>query len=237
MTSSRPAPFIVSGGPKRHDMLKVTTSGTPGGRVEAWDDSQGVRSFKEVWGTMLDSHNCVVSIRPLSEDDLPQLQALLENCSEFLEFQDGRQLSPSAAREQFEDRPPGAAPEAKTLFGVFGDEICGLVGIIDLTLDHPDARTAHLGLMLMDPNCRGRGAGSRAYVQVEEWARIRGAGKIRLGVLAGNDGAMRFWKRAGYLATGETGQYRSKPYSVLEKQIAGPSAEDSSGPANQAGES
>jgi ribosomal protein S18 acetylase RimI-like enzyme len=172
-------------------------------------------------GDMLDSHNCAILIRPLAEDDLPQLQALLENCSEFLEFQDEGPVLPSAAREQLDDVPPGAAPEKRTLLGIFGDEICGLVGLVDLTLDYPDPQTAHLGLMMMDPGCRGRGAGSWAYEQVEELARAKGMRKIRLGVLSGNDGALRFWKRAGYAETGKTGSHGSKQYSVLEKQIGG----------------
>ena len=162
-----------------------------------------------------------VSLRELAEPDLPELQGLLESCADFLEFQDEEPVRSSAARDLLEDRPPGSAPQDKILLGISCGEVRGLAGVIDLILNRPGPGTVTLGLMLLDPDCRGQGIGASAYEQVEEWAKSRGAHSIKLGVLAGNDRGLSFWKSCGYHETGETGRYRSKSFTVLLKHIAG----------------
>lgn len=73
--------------------------------------------------------------------------------------------------------------------------------------------------MLLEPNSRGKGIGNKAYDVLEEWVVSQQFNKIRLGVLFGNEKGLRFWKRMGFIETGEVKQHLSKKVFVLEKHI------------------
>ena len=63
-------------------------------------------------------------------------------------------------------------------------------------------RDGYLGLMLLDPEFRGRGLGKTLLAEAEARARERGAGRLYLGVLQANPRGRAFWQRQGFAATG-----------------------------------
>lgn len=163
-----------------------------------------------------------VTLKKLSNNDLPQLQELLERSSDYLAFQDEEPVKPSAAQELFEAKPDGDADSDKVIFGIFLNQD-NLIGVFDLIKGYSGPKTLSLGLMLLDPCSRGRGIGKRAYKLLEEWATTQQFNKIRLGVLMGNENGLRFWQSVGYKMTGEVKTKirlsLSKEVLVFEKSI------------------
>jgi GNAT superfamily N-acetyltransferase len=122
----------------------------------------------------------------------------------------------SAAQDLFEARPDGIDNNDKVILGIF-DASDQLAGVFDLIKSFPNSRTLMLGLMLLDPSCRGKGYGSMAYEILEEWAVSESFNKIRIGVLFGNERGLKFWEKTGFVKTGEVKEYLSHKVLVLEK--------------------
>ena len=59
-------------------------------------------------------------------------------------------------------RPDGIKDKDKVIIGIFESRE-HLVGVFDLIKNYPNPRTLTLGLMLLEPSCRGKGFGSMAY--------------------------------------------------------------------------
>lgn len=62
---------------------------------------------------------------------------------------------------------------------------------------------AELISMWLDPAVRGRGVGARLVDAVVQWARERGAARLRLWVTEGNEPAVALYRRSGFAFTGE----------------------------------
>lgn len=163
-----------------------------------------------------------VSLRVLTKEDLPQLQVLLEKCSDYLTFQDEVPVKPSAAQDLFNVKPDGVPDKDKVIFGIFNIQ-SQLVGVFDLIKGYSAPKTLSLGLMMLEPFSRGKGIGNKAYEALEQWAMSEQFNKVRLGALIGNEKGLRFWHRMDYIETGEVKtQIRpnlSKKVIVLEKCI------------------
>jgi GNAT superfamily N-acetyltransferase len=79
-----------------------------------------------------------------------------------------------------------------------------LIGLVVLVKDWQRARQWCLRVMLVHPDWRSQGIGSRLYETVVTWSKTQGAAAILIGVLAGNDGAQRFWPRHGFQVVRQT---------------------------------
>jgi GNAT superfamily N-acetyltransferase len=67
-----------------------------------------------------------------------------------------------------------------------------------------DRGIAHLWSMWVDPSARRHGLGERLVAAVRGWANGHGARFLRLGVVAGESDASRFYEHLGFVRTGET---------------------------------
>lgn len=65
------------------------------------------------------------------------------------------------------------------------------------------SRTAEITDLGVTRACRRRGVGRALWRSALAWARERGFEEIELGVVAGNDGARRFWAAAGFVPKSE----------------------------------
>jgi ribosomal protein S18 acetylase RimI-like enzyme len=158
-------------------------------------------------------------LKQLTSNDIPCLQAFLEQCEEYLFFQDEKLLSAGAAEALLFDQPDDSYPHSKVVLGIHTIDQAELVGVVDLIEHYRDYGTLSLVLMLIKPDCRNKELGSTAYHQLEAWAIGRQIRKIRLGVLFGNDHGVRFWKKMGFNETGEIKPYLSNNFFVLEKYL------------------
>ena len=95
----------------------------------------------------------------------------------------------------------------------------GLVGVVEVVRDWPRAGTQNIGLLLLDPAARGRGAGAEILDAVDAWATANGAATLRISVDPANVDGMRFWQRHGFSPVPSVGTH---PTAVaLERPVAG----------------
>jgi ribosomal protein S18 acetylase RimI-like enzyme len=137
----------------------------------------------------------------LDEARIPELQAFLEECGDYLELVTGEQPGPDEAAALLRDLPPGKAPDDKFVLGFF-DAPGHLVGVLDVVRDYPRPREWYLGLLLFGPTSRGRRLGERVYRRLEEWVRAQDGQALHLIVQEQNPRALEFWKRMGFEVLG-----------------------------------
>jgi GNAT superfamily N-acetyltransferase len=135
--------------------------------------------------------------RLLTFSDLPALQNLMEQCSDYVELVSGSPPSTNEAEMLVASLPPGKTLDDKYIFGVFNVD-GELAGILDAVKDYPGERDWWVGLQLLSPDNRGKGTGGQLYQAFENWALAQGARQIQLGVLETNPRAYLFWERLGF---------------------------------------
>jgi RimJ/RimL family protein N-acetyltransferase len=133
----------------------------------------------------------------LTFSDLPDLQDMLEKCTDYMELVYGSPTSSNEAEMLVASLPPGKSLDDKYIIGIF-DKTMQMLGFVDAVRDYPDAGDWWVGLVLMTPNARGRGIGSQLYRAFESWAVGQGAQRVYLGVIEANRRAHTFWERLGF---------------------------------------
>jgi GNAT superfamily N-acetyltransferase len=92
-----------------------------------------------------------------------------------------------------------------------------LVGCVTLRAVDEHRVVAQLRQMAVDPDHQGRGVGAKIVAAAEELAAERGFRRI---ILHARETAIRFYEKAGYVATGETFIEVTIPHRVMVKQLA-----------------
>jgi len=83
--------------------------------------------------------------------------------------------------------------------------------------EEPDA--AHIYSVWIAPEHRDRGLGRVLIQAVIDWARTRGVRVVRLDVTVGNDAAVRFYRRFGFVETGERQHLRAELWSEVMELV------------------
>jgi GNAT superfamily N-acetyltransferase len=139
-------------------------------------------------------------------DDAPALQRLCERCSDYYELEGGAPTPPDAAEDVLKSLPPGKTHADKYVIGIAAPD-GELVAVLDLIRDYPVEGEWWLGLLMLDPDARTVGLGSRILHEVERVVAAAGGAVIHLGVLEHNESAERFWRRHGFTES------RRQPYT------------------------
>ncbi len=134
----------------------------------------------------------------LQEGDLEPLQLFLARNADFSELITGLPPNSSDAQNLLEEAPEGKTATDKTLIGIYSSS-GNLIGVLDAVQNHPESGDWWLGLLLIDPSCRGKGLGRNIYLAFEEWISQAGATNIYLGVVEANHRAFSFWQRMGFV--------------------------------------
>jgi RimJ/RimL family protein N-acetyltransferase len=167
----------------------------------------------------------VVTLRALIGEraEMAELQQVFESSATYVHRATGLPPGPADAQSTYSILPEGKAYDDKFVFGIFVD--ARMVGCADLIRGYPDPGAAHLGLLLIAEEFQRQGIGAEACRQIER--EIRGWGtcsRIRLGIVGTNYHVLPFWRRLGFVKTGETKPYRYanvlSETIVLEKRIA-----------------
>jgi GNAT superfamily N-acetyltransferase len=140
----------------------------------------------------LAQHLELYTIRPLSLDDLGILADLEARASDYSLFMTG--ISPQAddVRALFERHHY----DQVFVFGVFLEyQLVGVLQIFNLEID-----TDFLGLLLIDPDHRQAGLGTRVFETYKIWAKDRGVKQIFLTIPLENT-VFRFWFHLGFEPT------------------------------------
>jgi len=151
----------------------------------------------------------------LDHGDVPRLQALFERCDEFIQLIYRRPVDAREATSLLESLPPDKEIADKFVLGLEtanGD----LAGVLELVRNFPDEGDWFLGLLLLDPRHRGKGAGTRVMDALEAWLLAEGAESVLVAVQDQNGPARRFWERRGYGFVHEIGKVHR-----LRKRLSG----------------
>ncbi len=140
----------------------------------------------------------------LTEDDGPELDALLFRCADFIRLTEGRDPAPGDGRLLLEELPEAAPDVEKMVLGLY-DGPC-LIGVMDLLKDYPAPGVWYLGLMLIEPERRRSGIGAALLGALEDWIAGKGGRALRLGVVEQNAAGHRFWAREGFRDVGTVEQ-------------------------------
>lgn len=120
------------------------------------------------------------------------------------------QLDPRASAES----RPGSAPRLWAMASIIADLLAPSVW--------------HVGLFMVSTSLHGSGRAAALYASLESWMRSQGARWLRLGVVAGNERALSFWRRQGYerarLRVGVPMGKRVQTVLVMYKALAAGSA-------------
>lgn len=105
-----------------------------------------------------------------------------------------------------------------------------MVGYLDLVRDFPSTGEWHIGLLMLDPQMRSSGLGSRIYEATAAWVASRGGHTIFLGVLEQATRAEQFWRHLGFEEvsrqsyTSETGRTKSRVIIMRHRLVHPPAA-------------
>ena len=134
----------------------------------------------------------------LAAADIAELQRFYDENPLYFELVMGERPQPDSARETFHRMPPDDMTFTRKWVMGFRDEAGTLVGMADALEDLIADDVWHLGLFIVATKLHGAGAARTLYDALERWMRAGGARWLRLGVVAGNTRAGRFWEKCGY---------------------------------------
>jgi GNAT superfamily N-acetyltransferase len=144
--------------------------------------------------TSISVEGCEVA--PLAFDD-GRIAALLNACQDYFVQHHGIEPGPQALQGLVADLSPEKRARDLMLFGITTPE-GGLIGVLILIRDWDRRRQWCLRNLMLVPERRGDGLGGAIYARVSAWAKSQGAAAMLVGVLAANEGAVRFWQRQGF---------------------------------------
>ncbi|ALO66143.1 N-acetyltransferase [Arthrobacter alpinus] len=148
-----------------------------------------------------------MNVREVVLTDDPALQRLMLSNAGYTRRVEGGALGADAAREVLSTLPPGAGANQKWGLGVWEGDL--LVAFADVIVGWPDPATAHIGLLMTDGAREGQGLGRTLHTAlVEGLIDLRTVTVMRLSIVDTNASvAEPFWKKIGYIATGDVVPY------------------------------
>jgi len=179
-----------------------------------------------------------LAARELAACEVPLLQALFDANPLYFQAVNGRPPHADEAQQEFDELPPPHLPFTRRWFlGLFDADVDAdvgseadadnkaLQGVAVVVQDLCAPGVWHIALYLLATALHGGGAAADTYRAMEAWMRRGGARWLRLGVVAGNARAERFWQAQGFAEVRrregvDTGG-RVNDLRVLAKPLAG----------------
>jgi GNAT superfamily N-acetyltransferase len=145
------------------------------------------------------------------EKTIDRAQAFVEANPAYSLLATGEPPKPGDAMRELTERPAPVRPEDLFFLGFWQRE--DLVAIANVLRTWPVPGISHVGLFQVAEAWHGREVSTPCYEALERWMIAEFAPRwLRLGVLATNTRALRFWSRMGYH---ETGRKADVPYGRL----------------------
>ena len=140
------------------------------------------------------------TIGPATLNDIPQLIDLLTLLfTQELDFKPDREKQAKGLRFIIESAHVGVVLAARE-----GNEIIGMVNLLFTISTAEGGPACWLEDMVVRPDRRGGGLGSRLLRHAIDYARIHGFSRITLLTDKVNDGAIRFYERHGFVESAMT---------------------------------
>jgi GNAT superfamily N-acetyltransferase len=166
----------------------------------------------------------------LTREGIPRLQRFLEENPEYDLTVNGEAPHADEAKEEFESMPPPEWPLGRKWYLAFEDRDRAMIAVADVLSDLFVAHVWHIGLFIVATRLHGSGVAHELYEGLEQWMRSRGARWSRLGVVAGNARAERFWAKMGYIEVRRRHDIamgrRRNDLRVMSKPLAGGSIDE-----------
>jgi GNAT superfamily N-acetyltransferase len=161
----------------------------------------------------------------MHEADVPALQGFFDANPEYFRAVNGVPPTPTEAHEEFHpELPPGFSCDRHWLVKIVPAQ-GSMVAMANVSANMLAQGVWHIGLFIVATKLHGTGAAREIYAALESWMRNRGAKWLRLGVVAGNSRAERFWESLGYVETrkrpGLPMGARVNDLRVMAKPLAG----------------
>lgn len=170
---------------------------------------------------VLNIDNQKYMLAELKDQDIPTVQAMLEQSQDFSQLSDGHPVEPDAAQHLFLDLPPDTAPDDKDVYGIWRSD--ALVGIVEAIRGYPTPEVVWIGLMEFIPSFRGKHLGQGTLSALEAYYAAFGFQLLQLGVLEVNTAGVAFWQQMGFQEIRRKEGYLSgekiHTVLVLEKRI------------------
>jgi len=161
----------------------------------------------------------------LTDADIPLLQRFFEANPEYFHAVNGAGPGPNEAQSELHSELPAGWPYTRWWIPGFFDDARVLHGMAGMVEDLLAPGVWHIGLFMVATPAHGTGLATTLYGALEAWAKSRGAQWLRLGVVAGNVRAERFWERNGYVEsrtrTGIAMGSKVNTVRVMIKPLAG----------------
>lgn len=135
-------------------------------------------------------------ITQLYKQDIDTVEELCNKCSDYYILSGGALPTKDDVSALFTELPPNKNLEDKILLGVYKSN--KLIGIIDIIRDYPIKSEWTIGLLLLEPEERGKGLGAIIHEALIKRARHLGAKRFSIGVIEDNNKAFSFWSKLGY---------------------------------------
>ncbi len=145
-----------------------------------------------------------LALRALSAHDLDAVIAVYRDNRRFFQVLAGIDEPPiEHILSDMQEGPPGFESH-KHFLGVHLRASGELAGVADFVVDYPVVGKGIFGLLLLAERYQSAGLGTEAAHLVESWAReSHGTHEATVGVELPNERARRFWRKCGYVPTGE----------------------------------
>lgn len=128
--------------------------------------------------------------------DRLRLAELCRECTGFFELVEGQPGGLRTADEILGPPPAHVVSGTKRVFGVErGDR---LIGVVEILAGYPGPDEWQIGLLLLSPDVRDAGLGTRVWLGVRSWVSRQGGKLVRLVVQKQNPAARRFWEKQGF---------------------------------------
>ena len=134
-----------------------------------------------------------IRIRPAAEADLPELVELLRHLFEL-----EQDFEPDASKQQAGLSLMLESPFAELLVAECGGRVAGFCGV---QLQISTAMGSQIEDLVLHPEFRRRGIGSRLLDAAGAWAKQRGARRLQLNCDDQNLPAMRFYEARNWIRT------------------------------------
>jgi len=166
-------------------------------------------------------HRCL----EMRVDAAPRLQRFFDANPEYFLAVNGEPAREGEAAEELASLPPAEMPYTRVWNVEFTGDDGETTAMANLVSDLLAPSVWHIGLFIVATKLHGSGVAREMHEQLEAWARASGARWLRLGVVAGNARAERFWEKLGYVETrrrtGVPMGRKTNDLRVMVKALAG----------------
>ena len=135
----------------------------------------------------------------IGADAVPLLQRFFDANPDYFLAVNGEVAGAGEAHEEVHGSLPAGWPFTRKWVVGLVDRDGELVAMMNVVSDLLAAGVWHIGLFMVAGAARGTGLAQALLRRLERWAIAGGAAWLRLGVVAGNARAEKFWESAGFV--------------------------------------